>query len=212
MRTAKIGLGLIVVAAVVSSLAANAKDEKPSIELFGREIQKVLDEKRIDIEEPLKGVELQEALEHLLQKQGGNLTIRVRKHDFDNRADSLTIGTVCLPALKGVSLKSILEILCEQIEGDYYIEKTGLVIVPNELVLARHMDFKCRNVPVATALEELADRANVGLVIPSALTEAATRKVSVNIRATSLTDSMTILAESAGLEVRVVGRTFILSE
>jgi hypothetical protein len=182
-----------------------AAPQKTPLELLDEPVKLILQDE----------VSLKDALENLqdqLMAQGHALDFHVNTHAFKATENDQDVyrAPIRLQGLKKLPLGELLKSICDQVPGATYLVRpthieittTAAAAPENQVVRA-----KFTNTPLDEALRELSRQTGIGIVLDArAAKKGATPMTAAFPPNTNLLTAAALLADSAGLRLRVVDR------
>jgi RNA polymerase sigma-70 factor (ECF subfamily) len=150
------------------------------------------------------GTPLKEALGFIGERY--RLTILINREAFqtDLNVDDIEGKPINLPKLVDVKLRTILRVILDQVQGDYYTTEDLLIVVPRTRSLLGEVSWQSIDVdfqqrPLSEALKELSDRTGVTVVLDARHQEKAKLQVTADLKNVPFLTAVRVLADMADL-------------
>jgi hypothetical protein len=118
---------------------------------------------------------------------------------------------VKLPKMYGVSLRTALRMLLDQVQADYYVSRDGIIVSPREgltkRLLAEKVSASFDRKPLNEALKELGDISGLSIVLDERRAgDKAKFPITIELSSVSVADAASVLADLAELRAVPMGR------
>jgi hypothetical protein len=151
------------------------------------------------------GTPFREALSHISERYGLNILIDDEAFKADIGENDIENKPIKIPRLNGVRLRTILRVLCQEVQGDFYIPGAHLMIVPHTRIesgvtLRQPVDLAFEKRPLAEALRELSDMTGVSIILDAQKLQDPTIQLTADFQNVPLESAARVLADMAGMK------------
>jgi RNA polymerase sigma factor (sigma-70 family) len=156
------------------------------------------------ISKQFEAVPFKEAYQHLAETYGVTILVDAAAFEEEMGMKDVSSQTIRLDKVDNVKLGTVLQLLIDQFRGTY-LERDGvIVVVPKTYVqsgraLRYPVDAAFDNVPLAQALQTLADTSGISVVLDKSESEQAKKAVTAHLSHVPLEAAVRILADMTGL-------------